>query len=319
MTKYATESHSLSEQAATNSALRAALERRGHLLNSIPGIPAVLNQLMEELAQPPEDVTLIRVAELLGRDESLAAQCLRIANSPRFGLRKPIDSLVGAVRTLGIAHTREVVLTCSMAQLGSAQKVMSPMVFWEHSLACAIISRKLARSAGFEDPERAYLAGLLHDLGYVVTMVLMPKEASKAMEKATREGIFIGEIELEDLGFSHCQSGEVLAQEWHFSDEIIEVIRCHHDPSAARVNPALVAIVSLADRLCRSSGLGIGYVESPDPATQWQADWEILAGRCGLARQMNWADFVRDSNTYVRRSAGDGQGHVPGRTIAPRP
>jgi putative nucleotidyltransferase with HDIG domain len=299
MTEPTTESHSFSEQAAANSSLQAVLEQRGDLLNSIPGIPAVLHQLMEELAQPPEDVTLIRVAELLGRDESLAAQCLRIANSPLFGLRKPVDSLRGAVRTLGIAHIREVVLSCSIAQLGSAQKVMDPMVFWEHSLACAIVSRKLARSVSFDDPEKAYLAGLLHDLGYVVTMILLPHEAAKTMEKATRDGIFIGEVELADLGFSHCQSGEVLASKWHFSSDIVEVIRCHHDPSEALVNPALVAIVSLADRLCRSSGLGIGYAESPDPATQWQADWKLLAEKCPLARQMSWTDFVEDSNNYV--------------------
>jgi putative nucleotidyltransferase with HDIG domain len=173
------------------------------------------------------------------------------------------------------------------------------MVFWEHSLACAIISRKLARSVGFEDPEKAYLAGLLHDLGYVVTMVLMPQEAMKTMEKATREGIFIGEIELSDLGFSHCQSGEVLAQKWHFSDEMIEVIRCHHEPSEAAINPALVAIVSLADRLCRSGGIGIGYLESPDPASQWQSDWKILAEKCPLARQMSWTDFVEDSGAFL--------------------
>ena len=109
----------------------------------------------------------------------------------------------------------------------------------------------------------------------------------------------MGASEFEELGFTHCQSGEVLARKWNFSDDIVEVILCHHNPKAAVINPALVAIVALADRLCRSSNLGLGYAESPDPAAEWHSDWAILAKNCPLAAQMNWHDFVQDSGKYL--------------------
>lgn len=287
-----------SEPAAANIALREAVKGRDALLDSIPSIPAVLQTLLAELAQPPEEVNLLAVADLIGRDKSLAAQCLRMANSPLFGRGKPTDSLRGAVRTLGIGHTRDIAISCSMMQIGGAQHVLDPVVFWEHSLGCAILSRKLARSVGFNDPEKAYLAGLLHDLGYVVNLILMPERAKAAAARASAEGIFVGEVEFESLGFTHCQSGELLAKRWHFPDDLVEVILTHHNPRAAVLNPGLVAIVALADRLCRSSDLGLGYAESPDPVEEWQKEWDILAAQFPQARQMTWHDFVKDAHVY---------------------
>jgi putative nucleotidyltransferase with HDIG domain len=287
-----------SEPAAVNPALQKLLSGRDDLLNAIPSVPTILQSLLAELGQEPEDVNLLRVADLIGRDKSLAAQCLRKANSALFGRGRPTDSLRGAVRTLGIAHTREVAVSATMMRLGSAQTTLDPVVFWEHSLGCAIVSRKLARTVGFGDPEKAYLAGLLHDLGYVVNLILLPQQTKAAIEKGMKTGVFMGESEYEDFGFTHCQSGEVLARRWNFSNDLVEVILCHHNPAAAVLNPALVAVVALADRLCRSANLGMGYAESPDPAAMWEGEWKIVAKHCPLARRMKWEDFVKDSDHY---------------------
>jgi len=186
-----------------------------------------------------------------------------------------------------------------MMQVSGAQKGMDPIVFWEHSLACAIVSRKLARAVGFEDPEKAYLAGLLHDLGYIVNMVLFPQQEKAALEDALHTGEFLGSVEYERLGFSHCQSGEVLGRFWNFSDDLIEVILCHHNASAAAINPGLVAIVSLSDRLCRAHSLGIGYIETSDPSLEWEPDWKILIDKTPYASHMQWRDFVKDADSYL--------------------
>jgi putative nucleotidyltransferase with HDIG domain len=181
----------------------------------------------------------------------------------------------------------------------STVKGMDPMVFWQHSLACAIMSRKLARSVGFGDPEKAYLAGLMHDIGYIVNLIVLPEKSSAVMERAQREGLFPGQVEYSDLGFTHCQSGEILARQWRLPDAQVEVILCHHDAAAAVVNPALVAIVSLSDRLGRASGLGFGYAEAPDSLDSWEADWKILIEKCPLAAEITWSEFAKESANYV--------------------
>lgn len=287
-----------SQPAAANAALKKVLQERDDLLDSIPSVPAILTSLLAELGQPAEQVNLLRVADLIGRDKSLAAQCLRMANSPLFGRGIPTDSLRGAVRTLGISHTRDLAVTSTMRRIATAQNGLDPMVFWEHSLGCATVSRKLARSVGFGDPEKAYLAGLMHDLGYVVNLVLLPEQTRAALESGQRTHGFMGEWEYTALGFTHCQSGEVLARKWRFSDDLVEVILCHHNPEAATVNPGLVAIVALADRLCRSADLGIGYKETPDPASCWQSDWAVLQANIPQAACMQWSDFAKDADTH---------------------
>jgi HD-like signal output (HDOD) protein len=287
-----------SAPAAENAALQKALQGCDGLLNSIPSVPAILNSLLAELGQDAEKVDLVRVADLIGRDEALAAQCLRMANSPLFGRGTPTVSLRGAVRTLGISHIRDIAVSGSMMRIGSAQKILDPMVFWKHSLGCAIVSRKLARSVGFDDPDTAYLAGLMHDLGYVVNLVLLPQETKASLERGVETGAFMAASEYEALGFTHCQTGEVLGRKWHFGENLIEVMLCHHNTAAAVLNPGLVAIVSLADRLCRSAGLGMGYKEAPDPAACWEPDWKILRAQVPRAASIEWADFVKDADAY---------------------
>jgi putative nucleotidyltransferase with HDIG domain len=289
-----------SEPASANSALQKILEGRREILDSIPTIPAILQSLLTELDLPPEDVNLLRVAELVGRDESLSAQCLRMANSVRFGRARPADSLRGAVRTLGLSHIRDLAVSSSVMKLASSQKTMDPAIFWKHSLGSAIVSRKLARTVGFHDPEKAYLASLLHDLGYIVNILLTPQRAKAAIEDALEGQVFMGEAELDHLGYTHCQTGELLARHWRFPDDVVEAMLCHHNPAAAAVNPALVAMVSLADRLCRSNGLGLGYAETPDPASEWQSDWDVLAAHCSSTSQTTWPDFVKDSDAYFK-------------------
>jgi putative nucleotidyltransferase with HDIG domain len=289
-----------SEPAANNLKLIHAFQGKDDLLASIPSIPAVLQSLLNELDQPADKVNLLRVSEIISHDESLAAQCLRMANSALYSRGPATDSLRGAVRTLGIARTRDIAVSCGLIRLVPANmKGLDPIIFWKHSLACAIIARKLARSVGFGDPEKAYLAGLLHDLGYIVNLILFPEQTKTAIEKAELEGRFPGEVEYASLGFCHCQSGEVLARRWKLADELIDVILCHHDVARAAVNPGLVAIVSLADRLCRTSNLGFGYIELSDPMQSWDADWSILTASCPLAADMTWDDFVKDSESYM--------------------
>jgi len=290
-----------SQPAEANLVLHRALDGKDDLLASIPSIPAVMQSLLDELDQPADTVNLLRVAEIIGHDETLAAQCLRMANSALFSRRGPeTESLRGAVRTLGIARTREIALSCGLMRvMPASMKGLDPVVFWKHSLACAIIARKLARSVGFGDPDKAYLAGLLHDIGYIVNLIVFPQQTQAAIKKAEHEGRFVEEVELSDLGFTHCQSGELLARRWKLAEALVEVILRHHNAATSVVNPGLVAIVALADRLCRASDLGLGYVDACNPMQGWDADWRLLTEHCPLAAEITWDAFVKETEAYT--------------------
>jgi HD-like signal output (HDOD) protein len=88
------------------------------VLSSIPSIPTIPQSLIGEVSQAPERVDLNRVVDLIGRDQAIAAQCLRLANSPLMGRVTRTDSVRGAVHTLGISHICDIAFSTMCASPG---------------------------------------------------------------------------------------------------------------------------------------------------------------------------------------------------------
>src|SRR6266852_1913624 len=137
-------------------ATKATLLSRVDGLQHIPTIPAVLAPLLRYLQQPVEQLDVQKVTDLLSQDKSLAAQCLQMANSPLFGRWQKVDSLRGAVVSLGFRHVSDIAMSCGVMNMLPGDKTsLDPVVFWEHSLGCALVCRTLARKINLSDPAKA--------------------------------------------------------------------------------------------------------------------------------------------------------------------
>jgi HD-like signal output (HDOD) protein len=269
-------------------------------LRQIPTIPAVLTPLLRYLEQPVEQLDVQKVTDLLAQDKSLAAQCLQMANSPLFGRWQKVDSLRGAVVSLGFHHVSDIVMSCSVLNLFPGNKTgFDPVVFWEHSLGCALVCRHLARKINLGDPGKAYLAGLLHDLGIIVNLWVLPKEFRAAWQIAKTEGVPLHEAEEKSLGFTHCDSGRLLAEQWALPADLIEVVTHHHAPEESSSNAGLVALVHIADLLCRMSGLNYGYVEERQVNLFEQAGFAVLAQHSTSLRDFDWARLTFELDSYM--------------------
>lgn len=186
-------------------------------IDAIPAIPLILRPLLHCLDQPVEDVDVNRVVELVSYDKSIAAQCVRMANSALFMRSTPAESVRSAVMSLGLWRVRDLLFSNSLSQVIPANRwVIDPSVFWRHSLGVALVCRKLAEMIEYPDSEKAYLAGLLHDIGVLVNCMVAPEEFRATMEKATREQIPLDEAEQATLGFTHSDSGRSLPRPGKF-------------------------------------------------------------------------------------------------------
>jgi putative nucleotidyltransferase with HDIG domain len=185
-------------------------------------------------------------------------------------------------------------------QLSPKDSEMDVESFWEHSLARGLISRNLARKLGYPDPERAYLAGLLHDLGILVNVLLIPKEFFKAFKIAAESGRSLREVELEQIGISHEVTGVLLADHWQLFDYLAEVIRRHHDVENATIDPDLAALVNISDLLCRTSGLGYGYVEDLTFTLQEEPAWKIISSHSLRMQDFDMVRFTLEVESYVK-------------------
>lgn len=244
------------------SSLNSNLRDRVARIKITPAIPAVLLPLLKLFNVPPEQADMNEVVRLVSYDNAIAAQCLRVAGSPLFGLARPPKSISGAVVTLGLNRVKSIVVTCCMGQAFPVKKwALAPVVFWRHSLGCAMVCRKFAEKLANADGEKAYVAGLLHDVGFLVNCIAFPEQFEAAIKRASKEQTPLDEAERATMGFTHCQTGQILSEQWGLADEIEEVVAHHHDAEYSGASPGLVAIVRLSDLLCRMRGLGYGYYE----------------------------------------------------------
>jgi HD-like signal output (HDOD) protein len=276
------------------------LRQRLEALEEMPTIPVVLVPLLRYLEQPLDILDLQQVVDLISQDKSLAAQCLHMANSPLYGRWTPVDNIRNAVIALGMQRMRDIAVSCSVLTLMPRGRTsVDPIVFWEHSLGCALVCRQFAQKIGFPDPAKAYLAGLLHDIGVVAELCVVPQEFRVAFDLARSQGIPLHEAEATTLGLTHCDSGKIVAEKWHLTDDLVAVAGCHHDPHTAQMHRDLVALVSLSDLLCRMSGLGYGYAEECQVNFAEEPGFALLLEECPALRTFDWARFTFELEAYM--------------------
>ena len=81
--------------------------------------------------------------------------------------------------------------------------------------------------------------------------------------------------------------------------DIARVIRSHHEPEKAEEDRTLIAVVSLADLLCRMSGIGYGYPENREVVLEQQPAFEVLLDACPDLRKVDWERFTFDMEAYL--------------------
>jgi putative nucleotidyltransferase with HDIG domain len=245
-------------------------------LDAIPTIPAIIQPLTSMLRLPAEQVDVEQVVRLVSYDSSITAQCLRMANSPLFGRRKP-ETVRSAILALGLKRVQAILFGCCLNRIVPPDKwAFNAEIFWRHSLGCALVSQRLAILIGYPEPEKAYLAGLLHDLGVLVNTLACTEEYRKCIATAREEQIPLDVSEQKNLGFTHCQSGKILAEQWKFSPDVIAAIEHHHHVVSTSPDPSLVALVHLSDLLCRLRDLGFGYYEAVGVELAADEAWSTL-------------------------------------------
>lgn len=207
-------------------------------------------RLMEAIAS--ENTDFERVAAIVESDPALTASVLSVVNSAGMGLKQPVKTLSRAVSYLGVRGVVTIALEQSLH--GLFRKPLKAYeieagILWEQSLLTAIAARLLAPLAITKiNPDIAYTAGLLHDIGKTVFSEHTQKPAAFILEKM-EQGIcedFL-EAEYQATGTNHCEMGALLASCWQLPEDFIQVIRYHHRPGEASENyRSLVYVVHIA-------------------------------------------------------------------------
>lgn len=219
-------------------------------LQALAPLPDIAMRLLALLDDP--DVALRDIANVAVRDVGISATMLRMANSPMFGLRGRVGSISDALRVIGTAQARLLVLASGVSQ--AAQKElrlygMEAGAFMKHSELAANLTMFVGHEVGYSNIGIAYSAGLLHDIGKIVLNGLAQQDGvlpSVETEMHARHCALI-EVEQAHYGSDHAQVGGQLAEMWSLPHELTQAITMHHAALTPADDTLLACCVAVAN------------------------------------------------------------------------
>ncbi len=277
-------------------------DQRPWALKSLPPFPPVALQLLSLLDNP--DVPLKKIVDLLRLDPALSAELLRVANYALYGFVQRIDTVNHAVVILGAENVKRLALTVALGKFSArfaGQKNLRAC--WDHVVASAVLAEQLAVELNISK-DRAYTAGLLHDIGRLALLASYPQEYANLIAVAREQGFDQLECERELFDIDHCATGQWLAQHWNLPADFAAAIAQHHQDGP--VDGALTPLIRCACRL--ADCLGFHALQLP-PA---RAPREVLTG-LPLDDPARTASDVQASRDFILHAVTTIAGQPPRR------
>lgn len=212
-------------------------------------LPEVYFKVKRVLEDP--DTGLRDLAAAIETDPGLTARLLRIANSALFGFVAQIDTANRAVTLLGPQQVHDLVLATSVNQ--SFARLDGSLVdlrqHWRQSLFAGVLSRQLGAECNVLDGERLFVEGLLHAVGHLLMLQVIPDPCARALVESRRQQRPLASLERELLGFDYSTVGGELLRQWQLPASIVATVRHHCRPQDAEDFHLEVNIVHIADRI----------------------------------------------------------------------
>lgn len=249
--------------------------RKLEKFDDLPTLPVIVDKLLTTINDPKSSFK--ELAEILEKDQPMSAKILRIANSAYYSRGEKIGSLKRASIVLGFKMINSIVVAIGIMDSVKIDKSCSPHFtiegFWKHSIAVAVIARELGKQFGFPDADKLYYCGLLHDIGIILTLMIVPNYFESLLDEIDTTGKTLIEIELERGGFCHTHVGKWICKKWKLPTWIIDTAEMHHTPVFdssilySNYNIKAINIVYFADIIAHLKKLGkAGHSSPPDTA-----------------------------------------------------
>jgi putative nucleotidyltransferase with HDIG domain len=241
-----------------NAGVESVAEQIAGQVRTLATLPSVALRINRIVGNPRASARTLQA--IVEEDPALAANIVRVANSPMFGYAGGVGSLDRAIFVLGFQAVRNIAMATSLSPLlrrhTPAAACVSEQV-WRHSLATGVAATLVANAADRTIASDAFLAGLLHDIGVSAEAQFDPVGLADAVSRArTRPGSCL-DIETEIFGTTHQHVGAALLSRWRFPRHLVLVAGAHHAPvHLAPADRRLPMLVYLADWLAAEAGLG---------------------------------------------------------------
>lgn len=227
----------------------------------LPPLPATADRIIRLRANP--NASTLELSRIVESDPSLAAQVVSWAASPYYAAPGKITSVQEAiVRVLGFEVVSNMAVGLILGKTVSvpSERVYGDTPYWLQAVYCSTAVDALLRLLpARQRPSQglAYLAGLLHNFGYLVLAHTFPPHFARICRYAeANPSISHVAIDHHLVGVSREQIAAWLMQCWNMPEELSTALRRQHDPEYDGPHHVYAHLVFMALRLLRSQGIG---------------------------------------------------------------
>jgi HD-like signal output (HDOD) protein len=230
----------------------------------LPVFNSAAARIQQEKAKKEPNLQVVE--KIITSDQALSTQLLKIANSSFYRGLAEVGTVRAAITRLGTTEIEKIVLLAtSQAQFKSSDKTINLMMkkLWQHSVGCAYGTVWLARRYKYGvDQSQAFFAGLFHDVGKLLILVVIEQVKRKSPTLKITDALLI-----EAMARLHAREGYKLLTIWNMPEYFCVIARDHHTAEIDDKN-YLLLLVRMANLVCHK--LGIGMEKDPSlvlPAT----------------------------------------------------
>jgi HD-like signal output (HDOD) protein len=233
-------------------------------IDTLGATPAVLVKVVELTKDPNSDIETI--CALLRADGPLAADIIRLSNSPYYAPATFHSNLSASVSYIGLREVTRVV-NLSLARQLFARDLpsygVSAFDYWSDSVAAALLTEALAKHAGL-NAEDAFTLGILHAVGRVLINRVIDDKGFSIFWDGHQT---IEEWERAAVGFDFAEAGAMLLEHWHFPSATCDIIRWQLNLDKIVQPVSLLGALQLTRRLLTLTGLQFENQDWPFPET----------------------------------------------------
>jgi HD-like signal output (HDOD) protein/prolyl-tRNA editing enzyme YbaK/EbsC (Cys-tRNA(Pro) deacylase) len=233
----------------------------------ISPLPDTAARILKLRVDPNADVR--HLTTLVETDPPLAAQVISWAISPYYGYTGKVKSVHDAiVRVLGFDVVLNLALGLALGKCLSLPKD-APRGFtsyWHQAVFCATAVEALTGcipAAKRPEVGVAYLAGLLHNFGYLIMAEVFPPHfSSYCRYQEANPLVSYTVIERFLLGVTRDQMASWLLGLWSMPEEVCRAVRFQNGADYAGPDSEYANLIYIAMRLLRRFGIGDAPLES---------------------------------------------------------
>lgn len=212
-------------------------------LPSMPEVALKINKAIQD-----ETLDIQKIADIIQIDPMISARAVQVANSAMYAGSQPVQTIKRAVQRIGLRAMRAIVMSVTIRNLYHPQ---SPLIkkrmktYYHHSIRVGVLSRAIAKKVKGFDPEQAFLAGLIHDIGIVPILIRADshgdiKNNAELLEKT-----------IKDLKIN---IGAMLLKQWEFEDELVTVVQDAENWDREVINADYCDVIQVAQLHCEMIG-----------------------------------------------------------------